>query len=193
MQYFGHQISNKFRAKTPKGFYDEVKGHTGIDLLMPIGTPLSLPVFSKVEKVLKQTEMGTTLYLSVGNEILVFAHLSEVLYSPNDDIPPGYIFARSGNSGTKTTAPHLHLEVLAPKPEHGAEMMSRTLGGFKGYNIDPATYLDSLAVTPFEEAHEWAMKHGLITKSKLYAPDVRWDELLPFAYRLTKKIVEWVK
>lgn len=191
MKYFGFPISNAFRAKTPKGFYDLIKGHTGIDLLMPVGTPLSLPVFAKVVQNLKQKEMGNTLYLRVGDEILVFAHLSEVLVGPAEGIAPGTIFAKSGNTGSKTTAPHLHFEVLAPKPDPGLEMMTRLLGGFKGYNIDPAKYLNSLTMDTTDyasEAREWAKLHGLITQEKTTAQPVTWGELLVFAYRLAKKL-----
>ena len=195
MIYFGHPVINPFRNHVPVGFYDKVKGHTGIDLATPIGTELSLPIETKVEIINKQVEMGLTLYLSdkKGN-ILVFAHLEKIKPKLGDKIKPDEVFALTGNSGTRTTGPHCHFEIIASKPEPGLKMMTRDLSGFTGYNIDPVKYLDSI-LTPHwsDESMEWMIKHEIIGYKRDPDESVTWAELAVVSNRLAKKIIEWVK
>lgn len=141
--YFGAEISNPFQAEGD--FYDPVKGHTGIDLGMPEGSALSLPVPIRVVDVREQYEMGTTLYAKdAWGNILVFSHLSEVLFEVGDLVKGGETFALSGNTGKATTGPHLHFEILAPEAQAGYEEMTRTLGNYSGWNVDPEGYLEVL-------------------------------------------------
>ena len=193
MKYFGHSIINGFRSHTPKGFYDLVKGHTGTDFDCPVGTPLSLPVNLTVADFKVQTEMGNCLYLrDESQNILVFAHLSEILVKVGDLLAPNTIFAKTGNSGSRTTGAHLHFEIIAPKPEVGGEMMTRRLGNFKGYNVDPVTYLDSLTFRSSEKL-EWLKEHDVIQGEHRPTDPVTWGELSLVLFRLTKKILEWAK
>ena len=193
MDYLGFRVINAFMSKTPKGFYDPVKGHTGIDLNMPEGTAISLPFEVKVAQFLKQSEMGNTLYLkdNAGN-VLVFAHLKDVLVRTNDTIKAGSTFAHSGNTGSTTTGPHLHFEIIAKEPEAGAEHMTRELGGFSGYNIDPGAYLDSVTVPTWHKL-DWMKEHGFITIDKDPSTPVTWGEFSVVLYRLVKKVLEWVR
>lgn len=191
MNYFGFPLSNKFRSKTPRGFYDAVKGHTGIDIICPIGTGLSLPVHTKVFDFLKQPEMGNCLYLKDFNgNVLVFAHLSEVLVKVGQSIAPNETFAKTGNTGSKTTAPHLHLEIISPKPDEGLEFMTRSLGKAKGYNIDPEQYLNSLTLGSGEDL-EWLKEHQIIFGEHRPSDPVTWGELATVVHRLAKKVIEW--
>lgn len=157
MNFLDYPISNKYRSKTPKGFYDSVKGHTGIDVVCPVKTEISLPFPVQVLNFKRQNEMGDTLYLKdfYGN-ILVFSHLSKVLTPINKGrlIVKDEVFALSGNTGGKTTAPHVHFEVIAKNPEKGLEFMTRKLADYTGYNIDPTIYLQSLDVR-FQKIKAW--------------------------------------
>lgn len=181
-------------SKTPKGFYDPVKGHTGIDLNMPEGTAISLPFETKVAQFLRQNEMGNTLYLkdTKGN-VLVFAHLKDVLVRTNDTVKAGSVFAHSGNTGSKSTGAHLHLEVISQTPDEGAEYMTRSLGGFSGYNIDPGVYLDDQEIAEPWHKLDWMKEHELITVAKDPDSPVTWGELSVVLYRLAKKVLEWVR
>lgn len=141
MKYFGYDVVNKYRSHTPKGFYDKIKGHSGLDVACPIGTPLSVPWETTCVEARKQQEMGNTIYLEdkLGN-IAVFAHLKEFKVRKGDVVRPGAVFGISGNTGSKTTAPHVHYETIARRPEKGAEEMTRTLSPFTGFNVDPENY-----------------------------------------------------
>lgn len=163
MKYFGFALTNPFRSFTPRGFYDSKKGHTGIDILMPVGTELSLPLQLKVVQLLEQNEMGNTLYLEdFAKNVLVFSHLSAVMVKVGDTVQPNQVFALSGNTGSKTTAPHLHLEIISKTPQIGLEFMTRTLGRVSGYNINPQTYLDEVLQNKDEKRisdKEWCETH----------------------------------
>lgn len=141
--YFGHRLSNPFQAKGD--FYDPVKGHTGIDLATPEGTPLSMTVPLRVVDIRQQNEMGTCLYVQdAWGNVLVFAHLNEIFPTEGALIKADEVFARTGNTGTATKGPHLHFEILSTEAEVGYEIMTRTLGNFSGYNINPVDYLSEL-------------------------------------------------
>ena len=63
---------------------------------------------------------------------LRFAHLSSQLIK-SGDVPAGKPFARSGNSGAKTTAPHIHMEA------------TRNMGGTSyGGDFNPDPYVDAM-------------------------------------------------
>ena len=191
MIYFGHRVVNGYRSHTPKGYYHPTRGHTGIDVLTPEGTELLLPVATKVMMVNKQNQMGLTLYLKdpKGN-ILVFAHLSQVKVKHEEDIPAGKVFALTGNTGSVSTGPHLHFEVIDEKAED--KTMVRNLSGIKGFNVDPIKYLDSIFKFHWsDEAMEWMEKHEIISKSRHHDDPVKWGELAVVLHRLAKKIIEW--
>lgn len=111
-QYFGN---TKF-AKS--GAYNG-KGHNGIDLAVPIGTP--------VHAALSGTVIGTgntDLYrgcYSYGKWILIrhgnglstlYAHLSDIAVKKGEVVGTGQVIGYSGNTGY-STGPHLHFTVYA--------------------------------------------------------------------------------
>ena len=147
MKFLDYPVSNKFRSKTPAGFYDPIKHHTGVDYVCPEGTDIVLPFPTTYHSFLTQKEMGNTLYLKdyYGN-ILVFAHLSKTLVPDSGKIGKNQVFAKSGNTGSATTNPHVHFEVITKTPKKGLEFMTRKLGYVDGYNIDPVKYLKSMEV-----------------------------------------------
>lgn len=188
MQYFGHNVVNPFRSDKPKGFYDPIKLHTGADFGCPTGTVLALPIETTCFRFLVQKEMGNTLYLKdKDGNILVFAHLSEVLVKVGDKIKPYQLFAKTGNTGTATTGAHLHFEVISQEPEKGLEFMTRSLGAITGYNVDPIAYLDSLTKKS-DDKLEWMKEYGLIFGDHKPMDKVTWGELSIVIDRLVKKV-----
>ena len=142
MKFYEYPLVNKFRAKTPKGFYDKVKGHTGVDFLTPEGVPLTLPFKALFLVMLVQTEMGNTAYLmdEQGN-VHVFSHLRDVNKFRGDLVEVGEVFGFTGNTGSKKTGPHVHYEVIAPQPALNLEIMKRKLWKYEGWNVDPLPFL----------------------------------------------------
>lgn len=141
MKYFGYKVINKYRSDRPKGFYDPIKKHTGLDINTPVGTPLSLPWDTVCVEARTQKEMGKCIYLEDRLQgITVLAHLSAFKVKKGDKVPAGTVAALSGGTGSVSTNPHVHLETVARRPEKGAEEMTRTLAPFSGFNVDPEKY-----------------------------------------------------
>lgn len=139
-------VLNPYRSKVPKGFYDPVKGHTGVDLGFKKGDILLSPLTFTVLKTVIQVEMGKTMYCrhDATGDIYVFAHCETFLKGTGDKVARLEPLVQTGNTGSKTTAPHCHNEGISLKPivdkaEGGAEInkvMKRSLNGFAGYNFD---------------------------------------------------------
>lgn len=143
--YFGYHLSNPFQHEGD--FYDPVKGHTGIDIATPLDTELAMPVPLRVVDIRVQNEMGNCLYTEdAWGNILVFAHLNAIYPEVGEFIKSNEIFALTGNTGTATKGPHLHFEIISETPDAGYEIMSRSLGNYTGYNINPVNYW---ALLPF--------------------------------------------
>lgn len=113
-------------------------GHTGMDAVLPIGTPLRAPADAVVRWAnwcrtadgsdnpwLLTQGGGICLVLDAGpgKPNFIMAHLSRTDLNPGDHVKQGDIVAYSGNTGTWTTGPHCHFEVM-----------------LDGYNIRSSTY-----------------------------------------------------
>ncbi len=89
--------------------YNEL--HTGLDMAVPVGTP----VVAAEDGIIKKTGWlggyGYTVIIQHydGKETL-YGHLSEILLEENEPVKMGQIIALSGNTG-RSTGPHLHFEV----------------------------------------------------------------------------------
>jgi len=91
-----------------------VGGHTGIDYMANIGTP----VVSAADGVVIKISTGWSG--GYGNEIVVshgggvatrYGHLSQILVSPGDTVSQGQRIGLSGSTG-RSTGPHLHFEKI---------------------------------------------------------------------------------
>jgi len=143
------QVLNPYRSKVPKGFYSALKGHTGTDLnykYEDLPSPITGKVLRVAQGATKQIEMGNVLYIedAYGN-VHVFAHLDKIFKELGDKVTRGEIIAKTGNSGSRTTSPHLHYEIVTGKPINLIDrIMTRKELPFKGYNTDPLLYLKNL-------------------------------------------------
>ena len=110
------------------------KQHGGIDLGCDVGTYISCRYPCKVVEARYQSGYGyyTDIIIPSLNIRLRFAHLSSQLIK-SGDVPAGKPFARSGNSGAKTTGPHIHMEA------------TRNMGGTAyGGDLNPDPYVDAM-------------------------------------------------
>lgn len=121
-------------------FFDSIVGsgpargqqHRGLDIAVPVGTPVYAPRDAKVKKVeFQPTSGGHVVTLEhEGGYTSVYAHLSEILVRVGDTVSQGTEIAKSGESGA-VTGPHLHWELAR-----------------NGLNIDPLDIFDPFTDTP---------------------------------------------
>lgn len=191
MNLLEYKISNGFRSSVPKGFYDPIKKHSGIDIVCPVGTKIILPFDVVAFAQLVQPEMGNVQYVKHGEDTIVFAHLVSFLpHKKGDVIKAGSVIGLTGNTGSRTTNPHCHIEIIRDIPEEGFEMMSRNLGIVQGFNIDPTDYFKK---DWSDEAFSWLVEHKFIEKKRKPTEPVLWGEFAVLLYRIAKKIMEWTK
>jgi len=136
-QLWETRIINRYRTKGK--LYDPVKGHTGIDLDYKFESfPAPCDITILMNNV--QVQMGKVIYAKDDEGLIhVYAHLTSFLHEKGDKVYRGQLLTISGNSGTATTDPHLHFEILAPSGTN--PKMERELLPFKGDNLDPTPYL----------------------------------------------------
>lgn len=104
-----------YNDKNPFGqldpfFYPATKHHIGSDFKVPVGTPICAPEDGEMLKVVfNQARGNTAIYLfKHGPEWgIEFCHLREL--PKLGKFKRGDTIAYSGNTGTATTAPHLHV------------------------------------------------------------------------------------
>jgi murein DD-endopeptidase MepM/ murein hydrolase activator NlpD len=89
--------------------------HHGIDLSMPVGTPVRAARDGEVIKV-SESRWGHGKMVQVLHDdgwSTVYSHNSRILVSAGDRVKQGDIVALSGNTG-RSTGPHLHFEIRRP-------------------------------------------------------------------------------
>jgi len=86
--------------------------HDGIDIAVPIGTPIFAP---KDGEIIESGFMrGYGNYMRILHDdgyISFYAHLSRAVSKVGDKIEQGFHFADSGNTG-QSTGPHLHFGIF---------------------------------------------------------------------------------
>jgi murein DD-endopeptidase MepM/ murein hydrolase activator NlpD len=101
--------------------------HSGIDFATPSGTPVKAPIEGKVIKIVNSVDSGggRQIRLSHSTELeTAYLHLSKIVVTKGQIVKEGSIIGYSGNTGYRTTGPHLHFEVH-----------------WKGIPIDPMKFL----------------------------------------------------
>ncbi len=86
--------------------------HRGIDISAPEGTPVRAPADGIVVKAERNGGYGKVLYIAHGNGIVTrYGHLSAYRVRPGQKVHRGDVIGLVGSTG-RSTAPHLHYEVL---------------------------------------------------------------------------------
>lgn len=114
--------------------------HGGVDIGMDIGIYISCKYPASVAYAGSQGGYGNFIDIRIPalGIMLRFAHLSRILIR-SGNIPAGKPFALSGNSGTRTTGPHVHLEA------HGFNETPQQLA--YGGDRDPSPYIEFIMFT----------------------------------------------
>ena len=85
--------------------------HKGVDIGIPVGSPIVAPADGKVASVGYESGYGLVVMLEHRHGLsTVFAHLKSATVEPGQDVKRGTLIAHSGMSG-RTTGSHLHYEV----------------------------------------------------------------------------------
>ncbi|MBD2742908.1 M23 family metallopeptidase [Coleofasciculus sp. FACHB-1120] len=85
--------------------------HAGTDLGAPLGTPVLAAFAGKVAIADWMGGYGQAVVLKHnGTEETLYAHLSEILVQPGQQIEQGTVIGRVGSTGN-STGPHLHFEI----------------------------------------------------------------------------------
>lgn len=85
--------------------------HQGLDIAIPIGTPLAATGSGKVLRAGPATGFGFAVYIDHGNGLItIYGHISKPLVTVGQSVQKGTIIALSGNTG-QSSGPHVHYEV----------------------------------------------------------------------------------
>jgi murein DD-endopeptidase MepM/ murein hydrolase activator NlpD len=92
-------------------FSGEGAFHKGVDLTAPRGTPVHVTADGVVLKAQWDGGYGKLVVVDHGNGIeTYYAHLSQFMVIPGQEVRRGQVVALSGGTG-HATGPHLHYEV----------------------------------------------------------------------------------
>ncbi|MBV8569069.1 MAG: M23 family metallopeptidase [Acidobacteriaceae bacterium] len=111
--------------------------HTGIDLAAAVGTPVHVTADGVVESATWSGRYGKLVAVDHGNNVVTYyAHLSQFLVVPGQEVHRGQVIALSGGTG-RVTGPHVHYEVrLAGTPVNPYKYLGKN-------SSQPSTHLDS--------------------------------------------------
>ncbi|MHA1988551.1 MAG: M23 family metallopeptidase [Promethearchaeota archaeon] len=110
------QVDPIFFIKPIDGFisrkFDSDKGHMGMDIVAKVGTPIFSTAGGFVIFSGYTVNFGNIVIVNHSHGyISVYKHCSSILKSEREKVEQGETIAISGNSGTKSTGPHLHFEI----------------------------------------------------------------------------------
>ena len=92
-------------------FTGETRGHTGMDLAVPTGTPVRAALPGTVIAAQYHSSYGYYVMIDHGNGLsTLYAHNSQLLVRVGQTVEAGDIVSLSGSTG-RSTGPHLHFEV----------------------------------------------------------------------------------
>jgi murein DD-endopeptidase MepM/ murein hydrolase activator NlpD len=99
------------RGRVGEGTGGEGEAHEGIDIAVPIGTPIRASGGGTVEAAATDADYGMFVLLRhPGGYETMYGHASRLLVREGDSVVAGQVIALTGSSG-RSTAPHLHFEI----------------------------------------------------------------------------------
>lgn len=91
--------------------YGSSKFHAGLDFAAQMGTPVFATADGKIQDAERISGYGNCINIDHGyNYTTRYAHLSEILVKPGQEVKRGELIGKVGSTG-KSTGPHLHYEV----------------------------------------------------------------------------------
>lgn len=99
------------RGRVGEGAGGDGEAHEGIDIAVPVGTPIRASGGGKVEAAGTDADYGMFVLLRhPGGYESMYGHASRLLVRDGDSVVAGQVIALTGSSG-RSTAPHLHFEI----------------------------------------------------------------------------------
>lgn len=99
------------RGRVGEGTGADGEAHEGIDIAVPIGTPIRASGGGTVEAAATNADYGMFVLLRhPGGYESMYGHASRLLVREGDSVVAGQVIALTGSSG-RSTAPHLHFEI----------------------------------------------------------------------------------
>ncbi|NOX17141.1 MAG: M23 family metallopeptidase [Chlorobi bacterium] len=113
---FADSTGNIFFIKPVNGFVTNSflpkKGHMGVDFSVKTGTPVYASAGGQIIFADFTTDYGYVLIIDHGDNYLsIYKHCSSLVKKEREYVRQGEVIALSGNSGIKSTGPHLHFEI----------------------------------------------------------------------------------
>ena len=104
------------------------KGHKGVDLAAPTGTPIYATADGTVSRANRFSSYGKYVSIEHGGEMQTrYAHMSRIAVAQGDRVRKGDVIGYVGSTG-RSTGPHLHYEVrIAGKAVDPAPFMHETI------------------------------------------------------------------
>ena len=85
--------------------------HRGVDIAVPVGTPVHPILDGRVRFAGTMSGYGRVIWIDHADDALsVYAHLSEISVKAGQEVRKATVIGRSGQSGD-ASGPHLHLEI----------------------------------------------------------------------------------
>ena len=107
-------------------FFDEDSKHYGVDIVMPLNSPVHSISEGIVVFAEWTSETGYVIIIEHLNGLTsIYKHNSSVIKTQGDNVQTGEIIAFTGNTGELTTGPHLHFELW-----------------YQGEPLDPQGYIE---------------------------------------------------
>lgn len=136
------------------------KFHHGIDVAMPVGSPLTAPADGVIVHKGSGASGGYTLIVKHDGDLYsVYYHLKEPSHlNKGTRVERGERIAWSGNTGA-STGPHLHFELRHPTRKWGQ-------------TVDPTPYFEDESSSKIEETTP--VKEPEVTESEAIRPTPKW-------------------
>ncbi|RED52810.1 M23 family metallopeptidase [Cohnella lupini] len=107
------QMTSPFGMRLDPLTREAMTFHKGMDMSAPIGTHVLAAFNGYVEEASENSELGTYVIVNHGHGIqTLYGHLSSYRVVQGQTVKQYEQIAESGNSGSRTTGPHLHFGVF---------------------------------------------------------------------------------
>jgi murein DD-endopeptidase MepM/ murein hydrolase activator NlpD len=84
--------------------------HQGLDIAVPLGTPVQITMAGRVAWAGDYGDWGNVVGVENGEWLVIVAHLSHIDVKQGELVSAGQIVGLSGNTGN-STGPHVHYEI----------------------------------------------------------------------------------